>query len=443
MRPWLTIFSLSPRFSSRFECIRRHPWLQGLLREVLAECLSTFAMMYVGFGANAQFTIGGGSKGDWLAMMIAWGLAITLAIYIAGGVSGAHCNPAVTLTMATQREFEWYKVLPYIAGQFAGAMAGTGLAYLVYLDAIHSFDPPGADGYLTDKSAQIFITLEAPYLTTRGAIVDNIAGTALVMIGLSAINDARNFNPVPGALAPLMIGLFITSVCLAFSMNTGAPFNVVRDFPQRVFCSFAGWGTGVFSRHDNYWPVPLVCPILGAQIGMLIYDLGVAVHHDAPNDGPSDPIDILNTIDDPSLGLHSDSRSEYGASSFPSGLLESASGTRYYGGGFGGGVGGGANIHAVGGRPSVALRGPSGMVSVNEGFLDPKIKESADAVFHRERAARRAAGILSPNAARSPQVGSPILQPFLPPHTIDSSIAPLPGSRAHAIDRDQLNLERQ
>jgi glycerol uptake facilitator-like aquaporin len=105
---WLYWFSLSPQFSSRFQCVRRNPWVQGLLREVLAELLGTFWLMFIGMCGNAQFIIAAnGSWAGFLDQAWAWALGLTFAIYMAGGISGAHLNPAVTLAMATHRGFEW------------------------------------------------------------------------------------------------------------------------------------------------------------------------------------------------------------------------------------------------------------------------------------------------------------------------------------------------
>lgn len=247
---------------------------------MLAELLATFVQMLVGEMAVAQLVIGGGNNGNWLAMALSWGLAVMLGVYVAGGVSGAHMNPAVTLALAVHRGFEWYKVAGYWLAQFGGAFLATAVAYLVYYDAVAAFDVVPAGHHYTDKSAGIFMTMPAAWLTTRGAVIDNMVGTAMLLLGICALTDARNMNPVAANLAPLLLGLTVTVVALTAGMNGGAAINPVRDFPQRLFLSMAGWGGGVFSRHGWYWPVPLLCPLVGGQLGVLAYDLCVNVHHD-------------------------------------------------------------------------------------------------------------------------------------------------------------------
>lgn len=239
-----TYFSLAPsgNLGSKFLCLRKRAWLSALLREMLAEYLATLFLFFFGACVNAQLVIGGGAKGDYFANQFCWGLGIVVGCYIAGGVSGAHMNPAVTLAMAVHRGFEYYKVLGYWIAQFGGALSASALCYAVYYDAVNAFDvPPAGEHFLTDKSGGIFYTLEAPWLTVRGAIVDNVLGTACLLLGLAALNDAKNFNPVASNLAPLLIGLLVCGIATVLGMNAGAAINPVRDFPQRLFCSFAGW----------------------------------------------------------------------------------------------------------------------------------------------------------------------------------------------------------
>ena len=95
--------------------------LQGTAREVTAEFLGTFVLIVFGAGVVAQVVLSGGTAGGYLSINLGWGLAVTMGVYAAGGVSGAHINPAVTVALAVHRRFPWKKVLPYCAGQLAGA----------------------------------------------------------------------------------------------------------------------------------------------------------------------------------------------------------------------------------------------------------------------------------------------------------------------------------
>ena len=127
--------------------------LGGTWGECLAEFLGTFVLIALGDGVVAMAVAGlpGSGRtqspttiflaaGDWLLIIWGWALAVTFAIYVAGGVSGAHINPAVTLAFAVRRRFPWSKVGPYVVAQVVGAFVGAALVYLVYHDAIDAFN---------------------------------------------------------------------------------------------------------------------------------------------------------------------------------------------------------------------------------------------------------------------------------------------------------------
>src|SRR5919106_6100079 len=114
--------------------------LKGTAREAAAEFLGTFILIMFGVGVVAQTVLSRGANGSFLAINLGWGLAVMLGIYAAGGVSGAHLNPAVTLALAVTRGFAWSKVAPYAIAQFAGAFVASAVVYLTYHDAFNAFD---------------------------------------------------------------------------------------------------------------------------------------------------------------------------------------------------------------------------------------------------------------------------------------------------------------
>src|SRR6516162_10687266 len=119
----------------------------GLVAELVAEFLGTFVLILFGNGVVAMVVLfptkspGEVIHGGFTNITLAWGLAVTMGIYIAGRISGAHLNPAVTLALAAFRGFPWSKVLPYIAVQTAGAFLGAALVFWNYRPAFLKADP--------------------------------------------------------------------------------------------------------------------------------------------------------------------------------------------------------------------------------------------------------------------------------------------------------------
>src|SRR6266496_3285744 len=106
--------------------------LSGTSREAAAEFLGTFVLIVFGTAVVAQVVLSGQGHGGYLSINIAWGLAVTMGVYVAGGISGAHLNPAVTLAVAVHRGFPWRKVPAYCAAQLAGAFTASAVTFLTY-----------------------------------------------------------------------------------------------------------------------------------------------------------------------------------------------------------------------------------------------------------------------------------------------------------------------
>src|SRR5438132_8631663 len=113
--------------------------LSGTSREAAAEFLGTFVLLVFGSAVVAQVVLSGGSHGGYLSINLGWGLAVTMAVYVSAGVSGAHLNPAVTLALAVHRSFPWRKVLPYAAAQLAGAFVASAVTFITYHEALGRF----------------------------------------------------------------------------------------------------------------------------------------------------------------------------------------------------------------------------------------------------------------------------------------------------------------
>jgi MIP family channel proteins len=252
--------------------------LRGTSREAAAEFLGTFVLILFGVGVVAQFVLGGGKNGEYLSVNIGWGLAVTLGVYVSAGVSGAHLNPAVTLALAVRRVFAWDKVLPYVAAQCAGAFAASAVVFVTYREALDHFDGGVRQVSGALGTAGIWATYPQPYLSTFGGVIDQVVGTALLLLVIRALSDTRNAAP-ESRLGPVVVGLLVLAIGASFGMNAGYAINPARDFAPRLFTALAGWGGGVFSASNGWWWVPIVAPCIGGVLGASIYDWCVGNQH--------------------------------------------------------------------------------------------------------------------------------------------------------------------
>jgi MIP family channel proteins len=252
--------------------------LQGTSREAAAEFLGTFVLIVFGVGVVAQTVLSREANGSYLAINLGWGLGVMLGVYVAGGVSGAHLNPAVTLALAVKRGFPWAKVPPFVIAQVAGAFAAAALVYLTYREAFTAFDGGARQILGTLGTAGIFATYPQPFLSTMGGFIDQVVGTALLMAILLAITDQRN-NATPAWLTPVVVGGIVVAIGVSFGFNAGYAINPARDLGPRLFTAIAGWGGGVFTAASAWWWVPVVAPCVGAVLGAITYDLLVTRHH--------------------------------------------------------------------------------------------------------------------------------------------------------------------
>lgn len=247
--------------------------MRDIQREALAEFLGTFVLMAFGLGVVAQFVLSGGGAGSPLGIHIAWGIAVAMGCYVAGGVSGAHLNPAVTVAVAVHRGFPWRKVPAYVAGQVAGAFTAAAVVYATYREALAAFDGGLRQVAGPQGTAGIFATYPQPFLSVfPGGFVDQVVGTALLMGVIFAIGDSRNQAP-PAGLGPIVVGLLVVVIGASFGFNAGYAINPARDFGPRLFTALAGWGGQVFRAGGGWWWVPVVAPPIGAVLGGWVYDV--------------------------------------------------------------------------------------------------------------------------------------------------------------------------
>lgn len=252
---------------------------------MLAEFFGTFVLLLLGLGTCAVNVVGLPESGrqtlpfgpdNWLITVFGWAFAVMLAAYVSGGISGAHFNPAVTLAFAVARKFAWRNVIPYWAAQLAGAFCASAAVYAVYRAAILAHDAHTPRSQAADTFG-IFATSPAPYFHGGylGPVVDQLVGTAILVVLIAALIDNRNQAP-SGNLAPLLIGFVVAVIGCAYGTNAGYALNPARDLGPRIFTWLEGWGKlalpGNYGQTTNYWWIPVFVPLLGAVVGILVYD---------------------------------------------------------------------------------------------------------------------------------------------------------------------------
>jgi glycerol uptake facilitator protein len=268
---------------------RKTGWRATVWGEHASEFMGTFVLILFGCGSVAMAVAalnqsGRGTKifdasGDWLLIAWGWGIGVVLAVYVAGGITGAHINPAITFALALRRGFPWRKVPGYMAAQLVGAFAAAAVVYANYKGAIDSYERAngvsrGAANSVATYS--IFATFPAPYLHNWvGPFVDQVIGTALLAGIVFAVTDELN-QPVRANLAPFIVGLIVVAIGISFGANAGYAINPARDLGPRLLALVAGWGKiafpGDYGNVNTYFWIPILGPLLGAGIGAYMYD---------------------------------------------------------------------------------------------------------------------------------------------------------------------------
>jgi len=268
--------------------------------EAMAEFFGTFLLILLGCGAVAVAVVGLAASGrragdfgsaDWLIINLGFGLAVCFAVYVSGGVSGAHLNPAVTLAFAMRRDFPFRKVPVYALAQTLGALCGAAIVFALYDSAIDAFaaanqlDPRGPDTF------GIFATSPAEHFNGGliGPLFDQIVGTAVLLVLVAALVDQQNQAPEAN-MSALLVGFSVVVIGLSLGTNAGYAINPARDLGPRIFAWLAGWGDAAFPGPGGYWWVPIVGPLIGGPLGILLYDVFVGkVLADRPDDPEDQP----------------------------------------------------------------------------------------------------------------------------------------------------------
>jgi glycerol uptake facilitator protein len=242
-----------------------------MMNELIAEFIGTFLLILLGNGvvANVVLRETKGHSGGWIVITAGWGMAVFVAVYVAGPSSGAHINPAVTLGLALADLFAWQKVLPFIAMQFLGAMSGAATVYFFYRDHFR-VTPDGP-------------TKRACFCTTpnirnfRNNVFSEIVGTFVLVFAVFYLSgptlelaDGSNAKVGLGAIGALPVGLLVVAIGLSLGGTTGYAINPARDLGPRLVYALLP----LRKETPPDWPyawIPVLGPLAGAGLAALAY----------------------------------------------------------------------------------------------------------------------------------------------------------------------------
>lgn len=246
------------------------------MQTLLAEAIGTMLLVLLGDGvvANVVLNRTKGQNGGWIVISVGWGVAVALAVYAVGRISGAHLNPAVTIGLASIGSFSWAQVPGYILAQTVGAFIGAVLVWLTYLPHWKATPDPG-------MKLACFST--GPAIRNNPAnFISEVVGTAVLVFGVLAIAANAQTLSKPGdvdlsyvfsrGLQPLLVGVLVLGIGLSLGGPTGYAINPARDFAPRLahaLLPIPGKGS---SEWDYSW-IPVIAPIVGGIFGAGAYFL--------------------------------------------------------------------------------------------------------------------------------------------------------------------------
>ncbi|XP_061117955.1 aquaporin-7 isoform X2 [Conger conger] len=193
-------------------------------------------------------------------------------------LTGAHMNAAVSFTMCLFGRLAWRMFPVYVAAQMLGSFMAAGTVFSLYYDALVHYCGGNFTVSGPRATAGIFATYPAPYLSIPAGFLDQVVGTAMLLLCLMALSDQRN-QPAQSGAEPIAVGLLVLLIGVSMGSNSGYAINPSRDLPPRIFTALAGWGPEVFRAGHSWWWVPLLAPLIGGVMGAAVYKLFIELHH--------------------------------------------------------------------------------------------------------------------------------------------------------------------
>ncbi|OAV92681.1 hypothetical protein PTTG_07665 [Puccinia triticina 1-1 BBBD Race 1] len=278
----------NPTYSSRY---RR---FKSMIREPAAEALASFLLAVFSGGASTQVyltansAISASPKGDYATQCIGSAIAVMIGVYVAGGISGGHLNPTVTISLAVFREFPWQKVIPYCTAQVFGGLMGSLTIQLIYAGGLDVYE--GGEGIRTisgpSSTAGFFLSYPAPYMSNFCSFFQQFLDSTIVLLFIMAIGDRTN-SPPPDGISPIVFMCVVIGVAFALGSQTSYALNPALDLASRIVVTCMGYGTSHWSFRDQYWIWNnWVSNLLGALFGCFLYDFFIYEGDDSPLNRP-------------------------------------------------------------------------------------------------------------------------------------------------------------
>jgi len=275
-------------------------------REFIGETLGTFLLVLFGCGSVAVSVLFGAHQGLMQAAL-AWGVGVTLAIYLTRHLSCAHLNPAVSLAMALNGRMPFRKLPIYVGAQLAGAVLAGLTLYVLFAPSIAAYEKTHQIVRGTAESVRTAMMFGEYYPHPGGTAAASLPlamgaealGTFLLVLMIFALTEGCNVGRPDDALAPVFIGLTVTSVICLIAPLTQAGLNPARDLGPRMVAWIMGWGDAAFpDRVGGFFHVYVLAPLIG---GVLAAQFFVRVLEPAMAD-PADPCDCEATKPNPRKG---------------------------------------------------------------------------------------------------------------------------------------------
>lgn len=237
----------------------------SLTMQCVFEFLGTLVLVLLGCGVVACVSLKK-SKGEgagWIVVTLAWGLAVTVGVWIAGPFTGAHLNPAVSLALAASGKFPWASVIPYIFAQILGGFTGAALVYVFYKDHFDATD---------DATAKLGVFSTIPAIENKWRnVVSEVIGTFVLVLVILFLGDKSNTSEVGlGTIGAIPVGLLVVVIGMALGGTTGYAINPARDLGPRLAHAFLPI-KGKGSSQWGYSWVPVAGPFLGGLLAALVY----------------------------------------------------------------------------------------------------------------------------------------------------------------------------